>query len=202
MGTSNHNMLRPLLVLGTLSSPALADPAVGSDAWPVVATRTLVVDGGLLAGHPVALPTGLSRGLGAGATVGHGWFRFGGRVGWVTATESTLSFEVTHRDLQVRALAGIEQVAGRGRIGLRLGAGGTLVHESRRRAQGDRAGLMGDDLATTALALVPAGDIEVTVGLAIFGAWSVALAGGPSLAVIDGELGTSWIAQLGVGWQR
>jgi hypothetical protein len=195
-------MLRLLLLLGTFAAPAAADPArLGSDAWPVQSRGTLVVDTGFLAGFPAALPTGLARGVGAGATVAHGGFRFGARAGWVTATESTLAWEVTHSDLQVRALGGVEHVAGRGKIGLRIGVGGTLVHESRRRAQGERAGLEGEELEMTAFALLPAVDLEATVGLAVFGPWQVTLAGGPSVALIDGEPRASWVAQIGIGWQ-
>lgn len=196
-------MLRLWLLLGTIASPAMADPSpLASDTWPVQTGGALFVDGGFLTGYPAALPTGLSRGIGGSATVGLGAFRVGARLGWVTATESTLGWEVTHADLQLRALGGIEHVAGRGTIGLRLGAGGTLVRESRLRAQGERAGLEGDALETTALALLPAFDLEATVALAVYGAWSLSLAGGPSVALDDGDARWSWVAQLGIGWRR
>jgi hypothetical protein len=85
---------------------------------------------------------------------------------------------------------------------VRLGAGGTLVHESRIRNQGERAGLMGDALETSAFAFVPAADLEAVVGLHVIGSWLVVVSGGPSLALVEGEPRWSWTAELGVAWRR
>jgi hypothetical protein len=194
-------MLRALLLVGTFA-PAVADPRIASDTFPVRSEGDLVVDAGLALGFPAALPTGLSRGAGAGITVGTGLLRFGARAAWLTATESTLAWKVTHQDIQLRALAGLAHVAGRGTIGIRLGAGATLVHEARRHPQGSRAGLTGDELEMTALALLPAADLEGTIGVAIYGAWQLSIAGGPSLALVDGDARWSWVGRLGVGWSR
>lgn len=191
-------MLRALLYLG-MFAPAAADPRIASDTFPVRPATDLVVDAGLALGFPAALPTGLARGAGAGLTVGAGPLRFGVRAAWLTATESTLAWRVTHQDIQLRALAGVAHVAGRGTIGLRLGAGTTLVHEARRHPQ---AGRVEGALAMTALAALPAADLEGTVGVAIYGGWELSLAGGPSLALVDGDPRWSWVARLGVGWRR
>jgi len=176
-----------LVMLVVLASPALADP---------VAT----VEGSFVSGFPAALPTGLSRGLGAAIATATCPVRWGARVAWVTATESTMAWEVTHSDLQLRATVGAQHYAGRGRFGLRLGVGGTLVRETRLRSQGARAGLEGDELEQTALAMLPAADLEAVIGVTVDGPWSLAMSGGPSFVYLDGDVRTSWIAQLGIGW--
>lgn len=165
-----------------------------------VAVAEPAVDAGLVVGFPTALPTGLSRGVGASASFTDGPARLGLRAAWVTATESTMTWEVTHSDLQLRLLAGVEHVAGRGTFGLRFGGGGTLVHESRLRVQGARAGLTGEDLQTSAWAMVPAADLHAVVALGLGGPWHLSLAGGPSIALVDSEIAWSWNAQLGIGW--
>jgi hypothetical protein len=196
-------MQRALLVLGvTLPGVAAADPGqLNADSFPVRAAGPLRVEGGLVTGFAPVLSTGLTTGLGAAATYRLGVLRLGGRAAWVSATESSLAWEVTQQDLQARALVGIEHRAGRGAIGVRLGLGGSLIREHRIRAQGGRAGLEGDELEMTALALLPAADLEATIGVQIVGAWSAQLAGGPSLLILDGEARASWVATIGVGWQ-
>ncbi|HEY4057584.1 MAG TPA: hypothetical protein VGM39_13290, partial [Kofleriaceae bacterium] len=153
-------------------------------------------------GFPAALPTGLSTGIGAGASIGWHPVRVGLRAAWVTATESSESWEVTNSDLHLRATAGVEQSAGRGSFGLRLAVGGTLVHESRLRQQGARAGLMGDDLETSAWAMLPAADLEAVIDLGVYDAWHVVISGGPSIALVDQQPTWSWISQIGIGWRR
>lgn len=197
-------MLRAVLVVATIlvSRPSAADVgALTSDSFPYERGGPLAFDGGLLVGFPTALPTGLSRGLGVGLTAGHCPFRWGARVAWLTATESTLDWQVTHSDLRLRATASLQHDAGRGSIALRVGGGGTLVHETRLRNQGMRAGLTGSDLEMTAFALVPAAEVEAVVSLHLVGKWLVVMSGGPSAAIVDSSLHGSWIAELGVGWQ-
>jgi hypothetical protein len=195
---------RSLLLIAAGSAVArqsAADPPalVSTDTFAPSSRCDTAVDAGVLVGFPAALPTGLSRGLVAGVTIGD-TFTFGARVGWVTATESTMAWNVTHTDLRLRATGGLQHAIGRGTIGVRLGVGGTLVHESRRRAQGERAGLEGDDLATSVYALLPAADLDAVVQLGIAGPWRIVVSGGPSIA-IDGGAHASWTAQLGVAWQ-
>jgi len=91
--------------------------------------------------------------------------------------------------------------AGRGTIGLRIGVGGTLVHESRVRNQGMRAGLMGSELETSAFRLLPAADLDAVVALHVAGPWLLMTSGGPSVDLLDGKLHGGWSAQLGVAWQ-
>ena len=195
----------PPLVFAVLAvaRPAAADgPAtLASDSFPYQRGGDMRVDGGLVVGFPTALPTGLSRGVGGGVTFGHCPLRWGARLAWVTATESTLAWGVTHSDLRLRMTGSAQQDIGRGSFGLRLGAGGTLVHETRIRNQGERAGLTGSDLETRAFAMVPAVDLEGIVALHVAGPWLVTISGGPSAALVASDLHGSWTAELGVAWQ-
>ena len=197
-------MRRLVLALATLAPvrQSVAEPnLVASDVFRYTSRSDLLVDGGIAVGFPTALPTGLSRGVALGFARGR-TVAWGARVSWLTATESSMAWTVTHADLRLRATGTLQHAAGRGTIGLRLGLGGTLVHESRERNQGARAGLSGDELATSAYAMVPAGDLEAVIGVHVAGSWLLTLSGGPSLARIDGETTPSWGAQLGIGWQR
>lgn len=170
------------------------------DTWRYRSTGDLAVDGGLVLGFPAALPTGLAKGIGAGVTTGH-TLAWGARAAWVTATESSLPWMVTHSDLRLRVTGALQKAAGRGTIGLRLGVGGTLVHESRVRNQGMRAGLSGSDLETSSFAMLPAADLDAVIALHVAGPWLLVTSGGPSVDVLDGKLHAGWSAQLGVAWQ-
>lgn len=197
-------MLRLLVTAGLLASTTSASADVGaltSDSFPYRRGRGVDVDAGLVVGFPTALPTGLSRGIGGGYTGTAEPFRWGLRAAWLTATESTADWSVTQSDLRLRATTAIQHDAGRGSIALRLGVGGTLVHESRERKQGMRAGLMGSDLSTSAFAFAPAADIEAVVTVHVAGAWLLVVSGGPSGAIVDYAVHGSWVAELGVGWQ-
>lgn len=172
------------------------------DTWRYRSTGNLAVDAGLVIGFPAALPTGLSEGAGAGVTMAStGWLTWGARAAWVTATESSLPWTVTHSDLRLRVTGGVQKVAGRGTLGLRLGLGGTLVHESRVRNQGMRAGLMGSELETSSFAMLPAADLDAVVALHVAGPWLLVMSAGPSVDVFESKLHAGWSAQLGVAWQ-
>ncbi len=173
---------------------------LSDDTWSYRSSGHVAVDGGLVVGFPAALPTGLSTGAGAGVTVGD-TLTWGGRASWVTATESSLPWTVTQSDLRLRVTGGVQTSPGRGTLGLRLGLGGTLVHETRVRNQGMRAGLTGSELETSAFALLPAADLDAVVALHIAGPWLLMTSGGPSLDVHDGKLHAGWSAELGVAWQ-
>jgi len=170
------------------------------ETWGYRSTGDVMVDGGLVVGFPAALPTGLARGVGLGVTSGRS-LAWGARAAWVTATESSLPWTVTHSDLRLRATGAVQAAAGRGVVALRLGLGGTLVHESRVRNQGMRAGLSGDALATSTFAMLPAADLDVVVALHVAGPWLLVTSGGPSIDVLDGALHGGWSAQLGLAWQ-
>ncbi len=199
-----HSTMRGFVLgLAMVLAPraARADGAlITDDTFKVTSCGCWLVDGGLLVGFPAALPTGLTRGLGAGVTYGHR-FTAGARVSWSRATESSTAFEVTHSDLRLRITGGVEHLAGRGSLGLRLGLGGTLVHESRLRSQGMRAGLIGDDLSTSAFAMLPAVDLEGVVAVHVFGPWLMTVSGGPTAELLDGSAHGGWSAELGVAWQ-
>lgn len=194
--------LTPIFVglLAFAGSPARADGTLMSDdTWRYGSRCDLVVDGGLVVGFPAALPTGLSKGIGAGFMRGT-TLAWGGRASWSTATESSTTWTVTQSDLRLRANAALQHAAGRGTFGLRLGLGGTLVHESRLRNQGMRAGLTGSELADSAFAMLPGLDVEGVVLLHVAGPWLFVVSGGPSVHYDHGAHG-SWTSQLGVAWQ-
>jgi hypothetical protein len=198
-------MWRPAIVLACcigLPHTSRADNGtlLTDDTWRYRSTGDLVVDGGLALGFPAALPTGLSKGVGAGVTTGR-QLAWGARASWVTATESSVPWTVTHSDLRLRLTGALQKAAGRGTLGLRLGLGGTLVHESRVRNQGMRAGLSGSDLETSAFAMLPAADLDAVIALHVAGPWLLVTSGGPSVDVLDGKLHGGWSAQLGVAWQ-
>lgn len=202
-------MTRGLLALPVLATFGLArahaqpatTPQVASDTFAIREGGSLLVDGGLVVGFPAALPTGMSRGIGGGVTFGECPLRWGARAAWVTATENGPTWEVTHSDLRLRVTGSAHHEVGRGSLALRVGAGGTLVHESRLRNQGMRAGLTGDELETSTFAMLPAADLEAVVAVKVIGAWLLVVSGGPSVAVLDGSPRASWTAQLGVAWQ-
>ena len=159
----------------------------------------LAVDAGLQVGFPAALPTGLARGLGAGVAWGR-CLALGGRASYTTVTESSDAWIVTHHEVGLRVTGAVQRAVGRGLLALRLGAGGTVVHESRLRQQGTRAGLAGDALATSATALVPAANLDAVVGISIRGPWRLQLGGGPAIVIDDGPH-AGWSASVGVAWQ-
>jgi hypothetical protein len=199
-------MLRALAVFGAVlavSRVASADVgALSSDSFPYTHGHGRDLDAGLIVGFPTALPTGLSRGIGGGITEGRCPFRWGARIAWLTAPEGTMDWQVTHSDLRLRGAAQLQHDAGRGSFALRLSAGGTLVHESRERNQGMRAGLSGSDLEQSTFSVVPAGELEAVVSVHIAGSWLLVMSGGPSAAIVNGnDFHGSWIAELGVGWQ-
>jgi hypothetical protein len=174
--------------------------AARAAAQPAPTATSSLVMGGLTLARPAALPTGMATGVDA-AFVRGARFGWGVRASWATATEYTLTRTVRNDDVRLRLTGVLQHAAGRGTFGLRLGLGGTLVHESRTRSQGSRAGLTGEDLETTAWAMLPAADLEVTVALRILGAWGVTLSGGPSLHLLHGDALFGWVSSLGVAWQ-
>ena len=167
---------------------------------PVTSTGRLCVDGGLVLALPATWQTGLASGVGAGVSVGR-TFAFGARASWATSTESSIAWTVTDDDMRLRATAAVQRAAGRGLFALRLGLGPTFVYEDRVRNQGQRAGLTGSALETTALATLPAGELEAIVAVHVGGPWLLVLEGGPSLLVDGGAAHGGWTTQLGVGWQ-
>jgi hypothetical protein len=209
VGTHNQTMRRHVALPGlatllatlSLAEPARAQPQAATDTFAVREGGALLVDGGLVLGFPTALPTGLSRGIGGGVTFGECPLRWGARAAWVTATEHGPAWEVTHSDLRLRVTGSAQHDAGRGTIAIRAGLGGTLVHETRLRNQGMRAGLTGDELETSTFAMLPAADLEAVVAVKVIGPWAMIMSGGPSVALLDGTLRASWTAQLGIAWQ-
>jgi len=195
--------LRPALALvGVLvGTSAHADgPTVTDDTWRVTSNEHYVVDGGLVVGFPAALPTGLTRGIGGGFSSGC-ILAWGARASWTTATESTTAWTVTQSDVRLRLTGAVQHTARRATVALRLGLGATIVHETRTRNQGMRAGLTGSELRTTALATIPAAELAAVIRVHIAGPWALTVAGGPSIDVHDSGVHGGWSAELGVAWQ-
>ncbi|MBK9031933.1 MAG: hypothetical protein IPL61_11505 [Myxococcales bacterium] len=195
-----HMRLVALAALA-VAAPAAADgPPPPTDSFPFRPEGCLTFDGGLVVGSPSALPTGLSTGVGAGASRGAGWLQLGARLAWSGATESTSAWTVSHDDIRVRVSGLARYVVGRGAVGVRASVGPTVVYERRSRNQGARAGLEGDALATSAVAVVPAIDLEAVIGVAVMDGWGLRVAVGPSLARASGANELSWLATLGASW--
>jgi hypothetical protein len=178
---------------------ASADGLTDDDVWRY-RSATTAIDGGVTAALPAALGTGLARGFGAGIAVGRALY-VGARAAWLTAAETTLGWEVTHHDVKLRLTGGAQTHVGRGTFGVRLGLGGTLVHERRDRIRGDIAGAMGDLRRTTATELLPAADLDGVVSLHVTRGWMLIVSAGPSFTRTNREFQTGWSSYLGVAWQ-
>jgi hypothetical protein len=194
MLASSCTLVRGLLAVAVASLASLM-PTGAVQAQP-----TTMVEADLVVALPAALPTGLSTGVGVGFAHG-GTFAWGVRASWSTATEYTLAWEVADDDFRGRVFGAVQHVAGLGTLALRLGVGTTLVHETRTRTQGARAGLSGNELRTSTWALLPAADLEAVILLHVLPAWSVVVSGGPSLHLLDGEARAGWTGSVGIGWE-
>ena len=84
---------------------------------------------------------------------------------------------------------------------MRLGFGPTIVHETRVRNQGARAGLTGTDLENTSLSTLPSVDLDAVVGVHIAGPWLLMVSGGPNASWVSGDFKAGWSALHGTGWQ-
>jgi hypothetical protein len=163
-----------------------------ADTWRVQPGGPLMLDAGILASPAAALGPSLSTGVAAGVSRG-------GRIAWQvrasfsSATESSMAWTVTQAELRLRAGALIQRPLGRARIGLRVGLGPTVVHETRARNQ--------STLQTSDFATIPAGDLEVVLALHVWSRWLLVMSGGPDASESGGSLHAGWLGQLGVGWQ-
>jgi hypothetical protein len=175
-------------------------PPLAADLSSVASGGRLTIDGGLLLALPTALGPGLSTGFALGVTRGRR-FAWQARASWSTATESSIPWTVTQWDLRLRVGGALQHSLGGARVGLRLGVGPTIVHETRVRNQGMAAALTGSALETSTYATLPAGDLEAFVALQVFGPWLLALSGGPSAAIDGGTFRGGWVTFLGIGWQ-
>lgn len=178
---------------------ASADGLSDDDLWRY-RSAPIAIDGGVAAALPTALGTGLARGFGAGIAVGRA-LSVGARASWVTATETAIGWDVTHDDVKLRLTGGAQTAVGRGTLGVRLGLGGTLVHETRERIRGDLAGAEGSLRRTTATVILPAADLDGVVSLHVTRGWMLIVTAGPSLARVDHKMSTGWSSYLGVAWQ-
>jgi hypothetical protein len=189
-----------LLVAGVSATARADEPTLVASGVQVRSSGPLTVDGGLFFGLPSALGTGLSSGVEAGVARGR-VFVWEAQASWSSATESSITWTVTQSDLRLRVGAGVQHAIGRGRVGLALRLGPTVVHETRDRNQGARAGLTGSDLETSTYSLLPAGDLVATVSIHVAGPWLFTTGGGPALVILDGSAHAGWTTQIGVAWQ-
>lgn len=158
------------------------------------------IDGAVAVAKPAALPVGLSRGLELGVDWdAPAWL--GLRAGWSRATEHTLTHTVSHGDTRLRIVGGLRHRAGRGTLGVGLRLGATLTHESRLRDQGERAGLEGAALRTSAWRLLPAADLELAIAVRVYRRWGVAVSAGPSVHLDGRDAIGGWFASAGVTWR-
>jgi hypothetical protein len=195
--------MRMLGIIALAATPAVADDGrlLDDETFAYKPHWCTTIDGGLVMAKPTALPTGMAMGAGAGITVGR-TLAWGVRAQYTSASEDGEAWAVTHREVRAIATGTVQHALGRAMLGLRLGAGATLVHEHRLRHQGGRAGLEGDELEAKNLALVPTATLDAALGLHVRGPWMLQLAVGPSVSVIDGEAQAAWTVQLGVAWHR
>jgi hypothetical protein len=178
---------------------AAADGLTDDDVWRY-RSAAIAIDGGVTAAPPTALGTGLARGFGAGIAVGSE-LSLGARASWARATETAIGWEVTHDDVKLRLTGGAQTAVGRGVLGVRLGLGGTLVHEMRERIRGDIAGSEGSLRRTTATVVLPAADLDGVVSLHVTRGWLLIVSAGPSLTRVDHKMRTGWNSYVGVAWQ-
>lgn len=157
------------------------------------------IDAGLLTGLPAALGTGQTGGIGAG-WIGTRTLDWGVRASWSRASEDSLLWHVTHSETRLRAVGVWQRQLGRGSIGLRLGAGATVVHETRDRHQAARLAQSVAGLSTSAWTVLPGADLELAVSLRISGDWGLMLSAGPSAHWASGALERGWVASMGVAW--
>lgn len=189
------SFLRCIVLLAVLLAPAAVSAQDLTASAP--ASRS-TADVGLLMGLPAALATGQTTGIAAGIG-SNGAIGWGLRASWSTATEYTLTRAVTDSETRVRALVSFRRSAGRGAFVLRLGAGATLVHETRERDQAARLGAAAG-LTESAWAALPGGELEVGATVRVAGDWGVAVMGGPSAHLVDGVVQPGWISSLGIAW--
>jgi hypothetical protein len=198
-----HRIFAALLLLAAVPAGARADgPAPPEDRWAPRPGGPLTLDAGVVLAHPTSLGTGLSSGVGAGATWGLSrLLRVGARGSWSSSTESSIDWTVSQSDFKLRAFADLRHVAGRGAFGLRLGLGPTLVHEARSRNQAQRAQLPPSLAESSAWATFPAADLEAVVAVHVAGPWLLLTSGGPSWSLSGGRIVSGWTALIGTGWQ-
>lgn len=198
-------MSRVVLAILLLAGVAHADSGrlLDDETFAVGAHGPYVLDAALLVASPSSLPAGISTGVAAGVTRECScWWSYGARASWSSESGSSQVWIVTDQELRLRATAALRHHAGRGTVSLRAAAGATIVYEDRVHQQGMRSGLTGDALENRAFAALPAGELEVVIGLHVAGPWLAIVSAGPQLVVASGgTVHGGFTAQLGVAWQ-
>ena len=190
-----------LLASGAFARVASADePTAPPDSTTPTASESVGrIDMGLTAGLPAALGTGMTGGIVAGV-MHAGTLGWGARAAYSQATEYTTTWAVTHHEIRLRAEGALQRQIGRGVVGLRLGAGATVLYEARARAQAARLGDAGVGLNTSTWSVLPGGELEGFIALPIAGPFGLGLSAGPSLHVFQGAVVPGWLAQLTAVW--
>ena len=179
-------LLLPLLAWLTLVPAALeATPALHGSV-------------GVTSALPALLDTGMALGAGAELLTTGTW-AWGIQSSVGSAAENSKFWAVSHLEWRLRLLGALQRRVGRGLFGLRLGAGFSLVAETRQRHQAARLGGSLGNLEDSAQSLVPAVDLQVALGLAVLGNWGVSLAVGPSLHLPpSGDPRPGFVGQVGI----
>jgi hypothetical protein len=165
----------------------------------VAAAGPIHADAGLTLAHPAALPAGLATGVALGAMT-PGVLGAGLRASYASTTEYALSWATTHSEVRLRACGQLSANAGRGTLALRLGAGTTIVRESRDRAQAGRLGSSGQALSTSAWGVLPAAELEAGVQVRVVSDFGVAIFVGPTAHLLDGAVRAGFGGHVGIAW--
>lgn len=169
-------------------------------AWPSATLAGPAAHGslGVSSALPALLETGMALGVGAEVLTAGG-LAWGLSTGLGAAGESNQTWRVEHLEWRLRLLGALQHRAGRGLFGLRIGAGFTLVGETRLRHQAARLGLPDEEAEVSALALVPAADLQVAIAVEVLAGWGLSFALGPSLHLpVSGSARIGFNGQLGV----
>lgn len=187
------------LVASLFALPALAQEAEPAHPWSGKQLHAAMING-----LPAVLGTGMSTGgslrwlqpLGQAQTR---WV-WGGELSVSSSTEYGASWQVSHTDMRVRVLGGVQAALGRGKMALLLGAGPTAVLENRLRNQGERLGLSGDALEQNSWGALASVDLSWSVAAPVVGPWAAIVSAGPALHVGSNGAALGWTTLLGVGW--
>lgn len=195
---------RRRVALAWLAASLFALPALAEEAEPAHPWSGAQLHAAMINGLPAVLGTGMSTG---GSLR---WLQplrrrqarwvWGGELSVSSSTEYGASWQVSHTDMRVRVLGGVQAALGRGKMALLLGAGPTAVLENRLRNQGERLGLSGDALEQNSWGALASVDLSWSVAAPVVGPWAAIVSAGPALHVGSNGAALGWTTLLGVGW--
>jgi hypothetical protein len=183
---------------------ASAEPPLSAVPAGVQAVPSSQLEVSVAAALPASLQTGTAVGLTASwltTPAAAGWLRVGAAAGWGATTEYSPSWAVRHDEVRLRALLAAEQRRGVGVVGVRLGAGATVLYEARDRAQAGRLGETLSSLAVRTWAVRPALDLSATAAVLPWPSWGVGVALGPTVHGGGDSVRWGWQGAVTVRWQ-